>query len=110
MRIVRPFRNVAVALLISTGAFNGLRAADSGVPEQTAAQLASRALTNSSTMEIITSLTTEIGPRLDGSPAEKRAAEWAKNYCEKLGFDKVWVETFQLEHGWERGIEKAEIT
>ena len=61
-------------------------------------------------MEIITSLTTEIGPRLDGSPAEKRAAEWAKKYCEKLGFDKVWIEPFKLEHGWERGVEKAEVT
>jgi len=110
MGIVRQFRNVAIAVMIAIIAANGLHAAETNTPEQTAAQLAARALTNSGTMEIITSLTTEIGPRLDGSPAEKRAAEWAKNYCQRLGFDKVWVESFKLEHGWERGVEKAEVT
>ncbi len=110
MGIVRQFRSVAAALLITVGVVDGLRAAEPGTPEQTAAQLAGRALTNSPTMEIITSLTTEIGPRLDGSSNEKRAADWAKSYCTKLGFDRVWVEPFKLEHCWERGVEKAEIT
>lgn len=109
MRIVSQFRSAAAALLIFAVAFPVLRAAEPVTPEQTAAQLADRALTGARTMEIITSLTTEIGPRLDGSPAEKRAAEWAKNYCEKLGFDKVWIEPFKLEHRWERGIERAEV-
>jgi Zn-dependent M28 family amino/carboxypeptidase len=61
-------------------------------------------------MEIVTSLTTEIGPRRAGSDAERRAAEWARQRFEKMGFDKAWVETFPLPHGWKRGIEKAEIT
>jgi Zn-dependent M28 family amino/carboxypeptidase len=60
-------------------------------------------------MGIVTSLTTEIGPRLDGSEAEKRAAAWAQRTMEQCGFDKVWIESFPLEHGWARGIEKAEI-
>jgi Zn-dependent M28 family amino/carboxypeptidase len=79
-------------------------------PDQIAAGLAQRALANSVAMEIVTSLTTEIGPRLDGSEAEKRAADWAKKRFEELGFDKVWIETFPLEHGWARGIETAEVT
>jgi Zn-dependent M28 family amino/carboxypeptidase len=83
-------------------------AADSA--DQTAAALAQKALANSGAMEILASLTTEIGPRLAGSDAEKRAAAWAQQRFEKFGFDKVWIETFPLEHGWARGIEKAEVT
>jgi hypothetical protein len=60
-------------------------------------------------MDILTGLTTEIGPRLAGSDSEKRAAAWAKQRFEQLGFDRVWIETFPLEHGWARGLEKAEV-
>jgi carboxypeptidase Q len=85
-------------------------AAENESPEQIAAGLATTALKNSAAMQIVTDLTTEIGPRLDGSEAEKRAAAWAQQRMEQLGFDKVWIETFPLEHGWVRGMERAEIT
>src|SRR5258706_1393473 len=78
-------------------------------PEQIATALAQKALANSGAMTIISDLTTEIGPRLAGSDAEKRAAVWAKQRFERLGFDKVWIETFPLEHGWARGVEKGEV-
>ena len=78
-------------------------------PEQVAAALSRRALAGPVTMELITDLTTETGPRLAGSEAEKRAARWAKQRFEKLGYDKVWIEEFPLENGWARGVEKAEI-
>jgi len=61
-------------------------------------------------MQILTDLTTEVGPRLAGSEAEKRAADWAKRRFEQLGFDRVWIESFPIEQGWERGIEMAGIT
>ncbi len=89
--------------------FAGASASTSETPDQTAAALATRALTNSGAMEIITDLTTDIGPRLAGTDAEKRAAAWAQRRFEQLGFDKVWIETFPLEHGWARGIEHAEV-
>ena len=79
-------------------------------PDQAAASLAQTALTKSGAMEILASLTTEIGPRLAGSAAEKRAAGWAVERFKKYGFDKVWTETFPLPHGWARGVEQAEIT
>ena len=84
-------------------------AADVDSPDQIAAGLAQKALKDPVAMDFVTDLTTEIGPRLDGSPAEKRAADWAQRRLEQLGFDKVWMETFALKHGWERGIETAEI-
>lgn len=66
-------------------------------------------LTNSGAAEVVGDLTTEIGPRLAGSDAEKRAAQWAKKRFEQFGFDRVTIETFPLEHGWTRGVEKAEV-
>src|ERR1051325_2606945 len=83
--------------------------ANGDTPDQIATMLAQKALANSGAMEIVRDLTTEIGPRLAGSDAEKRAAAWAKARFEKLGFDKAWIEAFPLEHGWARGIETAEI-
>ena len=78
-------------------------------PDQIAAGLAQKALTNSAAMDIVTGLTTEIGQRLAGTEAEKRAAAWAKKRFEQFHFDKVWIETFPLEKGWARGIERADV-
>ena len=99
----------ATALVAMAAVAFSVFAGETEVPNQTAAALARNALTNSCTMEILTGLTTDIGPRLAGSDAEKRAAAWAKQRFEQLGFDKVWIESFPLEHGWARGIEKAEV-
>jgi carboxypeptidase Q len=116
---LRPLRRVSVlecasplALLVVlfVAAVICPAAAAGETPDQIAAALAQKALTNSGAMELITDLTTENGPRLAGSEAEKRAAAWAKRRFEQLGFDRAWIETFPLEHGWERGVEKAEIT
>ena len=96
------------ALVFGVGGRTLAAAADT--PEQTAHVLAQQALRNSGAMEILTGLTTEIGPRLAGSEAEKRAAVWAKQLFEKSGFDRVWVEAFPLARGWARGEEQAEIT
>src|SRR5438552_294044 len=104
-RFVRIFSTCVFCFLI---AVTNAVAAES--PEQIAAELGRRAMTNSGAIEIVTDLTTENGPRLAGSAAEKRAADWAKRRFEKLGFDKVWIETFPIEHGWARGVEKAEVT
>ena len=84
-------------------------AAVAETPDQIAARLAEKASINSGAMEIVRDLTTDIGPRLAGSEGEKRAAAWAKQRFEQLGFDKVWVESFPIEHGWARGIETGEI-
>jgi acetylornithine deacetylase/succinyl-diaminopimelate desuccinylase-like protein len=78
-------------------------------PIETATALGHAMLTNSGAFEIVRDLTTDVGPRLAGSDAEKRAAAWAKKQFEQFGFDRVSVETFPLEHGWARGQEKAEV-
>ncbi|WP_114227990.1 MULTISPECIES: M28 family peptidase [Sphingomonas] len=58
--------------------------------------------------DITEGLTTEIGPRLDGTPAEARARDWAVAKLTAMGFKNVRIETFPLQV-WTRGAESAEI-
>lgn len=58
--------------------------------------------------DIVEGLTTEIGPRMAGTEAEARARTWAVARLTKLGFDKVWVEDFDMPT-WVRGAETADV-
>ena len=58
--------------------------------------------------DIVEGLTTEVGPRLAGTPAEARARAWAAAKLFALGFSNIRVEHFDMPV-WVRGIEKAEI-
>jgi carboxypeptidase Q len=53
-------------------------------------------------------LTTQIGPRLTGSPQMQAASEWTSKRFQDYGVD-VRLETTQIDHGWTRGLETAEI-
>jgi hypothetical protein len=59
--------------------------------------------------EIVEGLTTEIGPRLDGSPREAAAREWASAKLKALGFRNVKVEPFTI-LGFVRGDDHAALT
>ena len=48
-------------------------------------------------------LCTAIGPRLTGSPALKRANEWAAGKLREYGLANVALELFTVPTGWERG-------
>ena len=72
------------------------------------ASLRDAALQDNYAWDITEGLTTEIGPRLDGTPAEARAREWAVAKLRSLGFSNVRVENFTIA-GWTRGPESAEI-
>ncbi|HYC04340.1 MAG TPA: M20/M25/M40 family metallo-hydrolase [Azospirillaceae bacterium] len=58
---------------------------------------------------LVESLTTEVGPRLTGTPGDAAAVKWAVAKFKELGFDKVWTEPVVYK-GWIRGTEKAAIT
>lgn len=73
-----------------------------------AAAVRDKALTDQTAWTIAESLTTEIGPRLVGSPAMDRAKDWAVETFKRQGFQNVKVETFTAS-GWFRGEESAEV-
>lgn len=96
----------AVAILASPGA--ALAETDWAKTEQTAAVLRDKALAGSLAYPILSSLTTEIGPRLEGSDAQHRAAQWAVAKLKALGFQNVHIESFPV-NGWTRGEERAAV-
>lgn len=71
--------------------------------------LQKKALAGSGAYAIVESLTTEVGPRLVGTPADKAAVDWAIAKLKELGFENVRAEPVQVE-GWIRGEERAEVT
>ncbi len=54
-------------------------------------------------------LSTQIGPRLTGSPQMQSASDWTEKRFRDYGID-AHLETTQIPHGWTRGLETAEIT
>lgn len=71
--------------------------------------LREKALLDNLPVDIVESITTEVGPRRVGTEGEKRAIAWAQAKFEELGFDRVWTEEFSVERGWKRGKVTAEI-
>jgi len=82
------------------------------IPQQladNAVLLRERALLDNLSVDIVESLTTEVGPRRVGTEGDRRAIAWAQAKFRELGFDRVWTETVPVEHGWIRGDASAEI-
>lgn len=77
-------------------------------PDPHVASLRDRALADDTAYAIIESVTSEVGPRPDGSEAEGRARAWAVAKMKALGFQNVRIEPFTLPV-WQRGIETAEV-
>src|ERR1700675_3934889 len=100
---------VAVALAASAGAT--IRAADL-LPSEflvvTASSLGQRALNDPVAFDFVESLTTEIGQRLAGTEAHRRAVAWAEAKLKAAGFENVHSEPFTFP-AWIRGAESAEI-
>lgn len=96
---------VAAAVLLATTANAAPTPGDIRIAEG----LRDRALAGSGAFQIVESLTTEVGPRLPGSPAEARARDWAVAKMRALGFRNVHVEPFTIP-GWARGVETAEVS
>jgi hypothetical protein len=68
-----------------------------------------KALADSTAWNLLESLTTEVGPRLAGSPADGAATAWALGKMGELAFDRVWREEVTIPL-WQRGEARAAIT
>ena len=72
--------------------------------------LRERALLNNLAVDLVESITTEVGARRVGTEGDRRAIAWALAKFEELGFDRAWTEEFTVEQGWIRGDIDVEIT
>jgi hypothetical protein len=89
-----PVALLASSLLLAIGAARGATG-DTVIPAsavKTAEQLRDKAVGDDTGYRIVTSLTTEVGPRMAGSAADARARAWAVAKFKALGYDKVYTE------------------
>jgi hypothetical protein len=100
-----------VAALLAASADVTASAAEAPNPESlvaTASSLGEKALRDPAAFDFVQSLTTEIGQRLAGTEAHRRAVAWAEARLKAAGFENVHSEPFTL-RAWVRGAESAEI-
>lgn len=102
---------LAIAVQLPAGAARA-QAADasagwSDADLATASALRERALKGTSAYDHVSSLVTEVGPRLAGSPGDEAAVRWAMNRLGKLGFTGVRSQDVLVPH-WVRGM--TEVT
>jgi Zn-dependent M28 family amino/carboxypeptidase len=75
---------------------------------RTVSELQSAALQDELAWELLSSLTTDVGPRMAGSPGDAMAVAWAQVQMERLGFDRVWLEPVEFPR-WLRHSESASL-
>ena len=95
-------------LILAALAASALTAPAFAETDPAVAKLRDAALKDDVAWDVVEGLTTEIGPRPDGSPQQARAREWAVAKLKGLGFRNVHIEPYQLDT-WLRGLESGEI-
>jgi carboxypeptidase Q len=100
---------VLAALLLAIGSPVSWAAGAEAELQATVAELQARALEDDLAWELLSSLTTDVGPRMAGSPGDALAVAWAQERMRSLGFDRVWVEPVEFPL-WQRRSESAEVT
>lgn len=96
-----------VSLVLSP--INSVGAATLNASEQAdMSALSKTALNSELSYELVESLTTEVGPRMMGTPGDAKSIAWAVNKMKSLGFDKVWTEEVTSTQ-WLRGQAEAKI-
>ena len=102
---------IAVILLVVASGVGAIKASDAPLPESlaiSASKLGQKALDDPTAFGFVESLTTEIGQRLAGTEAYKRAVAWAEAKLKQTGFENVHSEPFTFP-AWFRGTESADI-
>jgi Zn-dependent M28 family amino/carboxypeptidase len=101
-------RNVSLFAALAASALAFPAAAQQVQLDPAVGKLRDAALKDDVAWDIVEGLTTEIGPRPEGSPQQAKAREWGAAKLKSLGFKNVRIETYQLDT-WVRGLESAEV-
>jgi Zn-dependent M28 family amino/carboxypeptidase len=109
--------SIVLLSAVTSAAANGLAAqstvasTDNHIVVETlraAEALRDRTLSSDRAFDVLAALTTEIGPRLAGWPAEQRARDWIVARLRALPLDSIWTQEFVVPR-WERGIDEGAI-
>lgn len=97
---------VALAAAVFTAGCSSMR--QRNIEDDTVAGLQQSALSSGLAMELLTSLTSEVGPRMAGSAGDARAVAWAVEKMQSLGFGNVRTQPVTFPR-WRRYAESAEV-
>ncbi len=72
-------------------------------------KIAGEGMMDSHAFQYLTELSDDIGSRVTGSPAERKAEGWGAAKMKAIGLENVHAEKYQLWRGWTRGTAQAEL-
>src|SRR5882724_8995341 len=72
-------------------------------------RIAGEAMMNSHAYEYVTELSDDIGSRVTGTPAERKAEEWGAAKMKAIGLENVHLEKYTIWKGWTRGSADAQL-
>lgn len=72
-------------------------------------RIAGEGLLNSRAFELLTELSDDVGGRVTGTPAERKAEEWGVAKMKSIGLENVHAEKYTIWRGWSRGTAEGEI-
>jgi carboxypeptidase Q len=93
------FIAVAAAIVVA-GVPAAARQAREPVDAAAIAKIRDEGLNRSQAGAMFSMFATTIGPRLTGSPAHKRAADWARERLAAMGLSNARLEPFEFGRGW----------
>ena len=64
---------------------------------------------NSHAFEFLTELSDDVGARVTGTPAERKAEDWGVAKMQAIGLTNVHKEKYTIWKGWTRGTAEAEL-
>jgi hypothetical protein len=93
-------RRLALAVLLAACLPAALVAAQEKIDWAAVGRIRDEGFHRSQVMETASQLTDVLGPRLTGSPAYKKAAEWSRQQLESWGLANAHLESWPFGRGW----------
>jgi hypothetical protein len=72
-------------------------------------RIAGEGLLNSHAFGFLTELSDDVGGRVTGTPADRKAEEWGAAKMKSIGLENVHTEKYSIWRGWTRGTADGEI-
>jgi len=72
-------------------------------------RIAGEGMMNSHAFQYLTELSDDIGARVTGTPAERKAEEWGAAKMKAIGLEDVHLEKYTIWKGWTRGTAEAQL-
>src|SRR5260370_30513146 len=72
-------------------------------------RIAGEGMMNSHAFQYLTELSDDIGSRVTGSPAERKAEEWGAAKMKAIGLENVDLGKYTIWKGWTRGTADAQL-